>query len=138
MISRDDIRKSLKPLASVIFILLCCSIGAFAQSAPVTQESKQSAKAFSFTEASLKAAINAIGSQLNLNVVFDDSVRDDKISLDLKDVTAKQVMKIILIQKKLQARTIEENTIIVFPDNEQNRRRYSEYELWPAKTDTSK
>jgi len=33
-------------------------------------------------------------------------------------VTAKQVMKIILIQKKLQARTIEENTIIIFPDNE--------------------
>ena len=53
-------------------------------------------------------------------------------------VTAKQVMKIILIQKKLQARTIEENTIIIFPDNETNRQRYGQYEIWPSKSDANK
>jgi hypothetical protein len=53
-------------------------------------------------------------------------------------VTAKQVMKIILIQKKLQARNIEENTIIIFPDNETNRQRYGQYEIWPSKSDANK
>jgi len=47
-------------------------------------------------------------------------------------------MKIILIQKKLQARTIEENTIIIFPDNETNRQRYGQDEIWPSKSDANK
>src|SRR4030095_10151641 len=137
MISRNLIRQSLKTLAPAFFLLLCCSIGAFAQSPSATRESAQTTKTVFFNDAALKATISAIGSQLNLNVVFDDSMRDEKLTLELKDVTPKQVMKIVLIQKKLQARTIEENTIIVFPDNEANRRRYGQYELWPAKSDAT-
>ena len=121
-----------------MFLLLCCSIGAFAQSPSARQESTQMAKEVSFKDAPLKATISAIGNQLNLNVVFDDSMRDDKLTLELKDVTAKQVMKIILIQKKLEARTIEENTIIVYPNNATNHQRYVQYELWPAKSDGNK
>ena len=138
MISCNLIRQSLKTLAPLTFLLLCCSIGAFAQSPPETQESAQTLKTVSFKDASLKATISSIGTQLNLNIVFDDSVRDDRLTLDLKNVTAKQVMKIILIQKKLQARTIEENTVIVFPDNATNSQRYSQYEPWPAKSDANK
>jgi len=37
-------------------------------------------------------------------------------------------MKIILIQKKSHARTIEENTISIFPDNETNRQRYGHFD----------
>lgn len=138
MISRNVIRQSLKTLAPALFLLLCCSIGAFAQSALAPKESAQIAKAISFKDAALKATISDVGNQLGLNVVFDDSVMDKSLTLELKNVTAKQVMKIILIQKKLQARTIEENTIIVFPDNEANRRRYGQYERWPAKLDANK
>jgi type II secretory pathway component GspD/PulD (secretin) len=138
MFSRNLIRQSLKNLAPALFLLLCCSIGASAQAPSEPQESTQAAKEVSFKDASLKATISDIGNQLNLNVVFDESMRDDKLSLDLKNVTVKQVMKIILIQKKLQARTIEENTIIVFPDNATNYHRYKQYELWSAKSDANK
>ena|SRR5215813_1496249 len=138
MISRYDVRQFLKTLAPTLFLLLCCSIGAFAQTPSAARESSQTAKAVSFKDAALKATISDVGNQLGINVVFDDSVRDEKLNLELKEVTAKQVMKIILIQKKLQARTIEENTIIVFPDNATNSQRYGQYETWPAKSDTSK
>jgi type II secretory pathway component GspD/PulD (secretin) len=138
MISRDVVRQSLKTLAPSLFLMLCCSIGAFAQAPSAARQSAQAAKAVSFKDAALKATISDVGNQLSLNVVFDDSVRDDKLNLELKDVTAKQVMKIILIWKKLQARTIEENTIIVFPDNDTNRKIYAGYETWPAKSDTGK
>jgi general secretion pathway protein D len=138
MISRDVVRQFLKTLAPALFLLLCCSIGTFAQAPSAALESAQTAKAVSFKDAALKATISDVGNQLGINVVFDDSVRDEKLTLDLKDVTAKQVMKIILIQKKLQARTIEENTIIVFPDNAANSQRYGQYERWPTKSDTGK
>ncbi|HKQ79763.1 MAG TPA: STN domain-containing protein [Blastocatellia bacterium] len=134
MISRNVIRQSLKIFAPAMFLLICCSIGAFAQSPAEAQKAIE----VSFKDAGLKTAVSAIATQLNLNVVFDDSVKDERLTLDLKNVTAKQVLKILLIQKRLQARTIEENTIIVFPDNETNRQRYSQYELWPSKSDATK
>jgi len=138
MISRNVIRQSLKTLTPALFLLLCCSMSAFAQSPSEAQKSAQTAQNVSYKDAALKTVISSLGTQLNLNVVFDDSMRDDRLNVELKDVTAKQVMKIILIQKKLQARTIEENTIIVFPDNATNSKRYSQYEIWPAKSDANK
>ena len=54
------------------------------------------------------------------------------------DVTIEQALKTILEDKKLQARIIEEKTIIVFPDNEAKRKKYEQYELWPAKSDGNK
>ena len=138
MISHNLIRQSLKKLAPALFLLLCFSIGAFAQSPSATQESTQKANEVTFNDAPLKDTISAIGNQLNLNVVFDDSMRDDKLTLELRDVTTKQVMKIILIQKKLEARIIEENTIIVYPNNATNHQRYVQYELWTAKSDANK
>ena len=138
MFSRNLIRQSLMNLAPALFLLLCCSMSAFAQSQSETQKSEQNAQNVSYKDAALKTVISSLGTQLNLNVVFDDSMRDDRLNVELMDVTAKQVMKIILIQKKLQARTIEEKTIIVFPDNATNSKRYSQYEIWPAKSDENK
>lgn len=135
MISRIFVRQPLKALAPALFLLLCCSIGAFAQSPSETQELGRNNHSVNFKEASVKKTIEALGRQLKLNVVFDDSVKEfDKFTLELEDVTIEQAVKIILIQKKLQARIIEENTIIVFPDNAANRQRYGQYELWPAKS----
>jgi type II secretory pathway component GspD/PulD (secretin) len=139
MISRNVIRQSLKTLATALFLTLCFSITAFAQSPSEPKDSGQRDRTtINFNNSPVKAAIESLGKQLNLNIVFDDSMKDDRLTFELKDVTAKQVMKIILIQKRLQARTIEENTIIVFPDNETNRQRFGQYELWPAKSDANK
>lgn len=136
MISRNSARQSLKTLIAALFLLLCCSGAGLAQTPSDVQELGRVASTISFRNTSLKAAVNAVGKQLNLNVVFDDAIKDgEKLTLELRDVSFEQALKIILVAKSLQARIIEENTIIVYPDNEANRERYGQYELWPAKSD---
>jgi type II secretory pathway component GspD/PulD (secretin) len=134
------IRQYLKTFAPALFLLLCCSISAFAQSAPESQRSRQKDLTdVTFHTIPVKVAIDALGSQLNLNVIFDDAVKDsDTLTIMLKDVTIEQAIKIVLVAKRLQARIIEEKKIIVFPDHEANRQKYGQYELWPAKSDANK
>jgi type II secretory pathway component HofQ len=134
MISRNVIRKSLNPLTPTLFLLLCCSLSAFAQSSSERQELTRIA----FNNTPVKAAISTLIKQTDLNVVFGDIVKEDRLTIELNDVSIEQALKIFFVAKRLQARLIEEKTILVFPDNETNHRRYGQYELWPAKSDGNK
>jgi len=139
MITRNIIRQSLKTLAPALFLLLCCSISAFAQSPSEPQESgKKDLIKATFSHAPVKSAIFSLGRQMGLNIVFDDAVKNDTLTIELNDVTIEQALKTILEEKKLQARIIEEKTIIIAPDNETCRYYYKQYELWPAKSDANK
>jgi len=139
MISRNLIQQSLKNLAPALFLLLCCSISAFAQTPSETKESGQKVRrSITFQNILAKAAISVVGKQMDLNVLFDETVREDRLSIELTDVTLEQALKIILEEKKLQARIMEEKTIIVFPDNEAKRKKYEQYEPWPVKSDGNK
>src|SRR5262249_17183617 len=80
----------------------------------------------------VKSAVSFVGKQLGLKVVFDDSVKDDSLSIELIDVTPEQGLKLIFDEKKLQARIMEEKTIIVYRDDEANHKKYEQYDLWPA------
>ena len=139
MIGRNVHRQFLKNLTPALFLLLCCSISAFAQSPSESQESGQKErKTITFQNILAKAAISVVGKQMGIDVVFDETVKEDRLTIELTDVTLEQALKIILEEKKLQARIIEEKTIIVFPDNEAKRKKYEQYELWPAKSDANK
>ena len=139
MLSRNFFRQSLKIWTPAVFLALCCSISAFAQSPSAPQEpAKKDRAKVTFRNMSVKTAISELGKQMKLNIVFDDSVREDSLTIELNDVTLEEALKIFFVAKRLQARIIEEKTIIVFPDNETNRQRYSQYELWPAKSDGNK
>jgi type II secretory pathway component GspD/PulD (secretin) len=125
MISRLCVRQSLKTLTPTLFLTLCFSIGAFAQSVSGTQE------LISFRDAPLKDVIYSLGTQSGLNILFDEAIKDSEtVSIKLRDVSFKKALEISLQAKKMQAGIIAEKTIIVFPDNEDNRRKYGEYEFW--------
>ena len=138
MISHNLIRQSLKTLAPALFLLLCCSISAFAQSPSEPQESGKKDLIKATFNSPVKSAISTLGKQMGLNIVFDDAVKNDTLTIELNDVTIEQALKTILEEKKLQARIIEEKTIIIAPDNETCRYYYKQYELWPAKSDANK
>ncbi len=136
MINRSFVRHSLKTLTPAVFLLLCYSIVGLAQTPSDVQELGPRTMSISFKDTSLKTAIQSVGKQLNLNVRFDEAIKDgEKITIELRDVSLETALKIFLLAKRLQARIIEENTIIVFPDNADNRQKYGQYELWPAKSD---
>jgi hypothetical protein len=128
MITRNIIRQSLKTLAPALFLLSGCLISAFAES----QSKPQELIRIVFKNSTVKIAVSFVGKQIGLKVVFDDSVKDDSLSIELIDVTPEQGLKLIFDEKKLQARIMEEKTIIVYRDDEVNQKKYEQYDLWTA------
>jgi general secretion pathway protein D len=79
----------------------------------------------SFTRgAKFKTVMNTLGKQLGLNVVFDDTVKDDEVVVDLTDVSLAKAFDIILMMKKYTFEQIDRRTIIIYPDNPTNKPRY--------------
>src|SRR5262245_46665850 len=99
MISRNVIRISLMSLTSALLLLLCFSINASAQAPAELQDPDAKNRAtFSFNSP-LKAAIDVLGRQMNLDVVFDDTIKNSKISIMVNDVTIEQALEIIFVAK---------------------------------------
>jgi len=127
-----------KAFASLLVVMLCMTTSTFAQ---------KSAKSFSATKREgsivlkdirLKTAIKNFGQTLKLNVVFDDAVKNPQLDIELNDVTVRSALKIILIQQKLEARFIVNNTIIIFPDNPESRQRYQGLKRFTGQTEVKK
>jgi len=127
--------KSLPPILVALFVLICLPIAGWGQSVEQGKNEDGPVKKIQFKDARVKAVLTTFGKQLNINVVYDDAVKDVNLNIELNDMTMKAVMKIILDQEHLQARLIEEKTIIIFPDTEANRQRYEQYKVWPEDTD---
>ena len=127
MISRIMIRRSSQALAPVIFLLFCATISAFAE----TQTKPPQLIKVTFRDSTIKEAVSLVAKQISIRIVYDDSIKDDNtLSMEIKDVSPLQALKIIFDEKKLQARFMEERTLIVFLDNEANRKKYDQYDIW--------
>lgn len=104
-----------------------------------TSEQKKNLTRIAFADVSLKTALKMLAKQLRLNIVFDDSFRDmPRYELELEDVTLESALKIIFVQTHLSAKLLEENTLFVFFDNEQNQSRFSAYPKWSEKPSKTK
>ncbi|MDQ3010391.1 MAG: cohesin domain-containing protein [Acidobacteriota bacterium] len=77
-----------------------------------------------FKDANVKSVINTLGKQLNLNVLFDDAIKEEKMSVDMSDVTLTKAFDNILFMKKLTFEQMDRRTIIVYQDNATNKPRF--------------
>src|SRR5262245_47140403 len=77
-----------------------------------------------FTGTQLKSAIKTLTEPLKLNVVFDDSIRNDPVTMQMNDVTVARALDIVLMQKKLAFEQVDRRTIFIYPDNVNNRPRF--------------
>src|SRR5262245_13743040 len=77
-----------------------------------------------FTGTQLKSAIKSLTEPLKLNVVFDDSIRNDPVTIEMNDVTIARALDIVLMQKKLAFEQVDRRTIFIYPDNVNNRPRF--------------
>lgn len=77
-----------------------------------------------FKDASFKSVVKNLGKQLGLNVLFDDQVKDDKVTVDMNDVTLAKAMDNILFMKKYTFEQMDRRTIIVYQDNPTNKPRF--------------
>ena len=75
---------------------------------------------------SVKEIYRAMGKAYGFNVLFDPKLKDDKLSIELKDVTAEQALEIVMQAAGHFYKVLDEHTIIVADDTPQNRRDYED------------
>jgi general secretion pathway protein D len=71
-----------------------------------------------------KQVIKSLSDPLKLNVVFDDSIRNDPVTVEMKDVTIATALDVVLMQKKCAFEQVDRRTIFIYPDNTNNRPRF--------------
>jgi len=79
-----------------------------------------------FMEESVKNIITTLAKVAGINVIFDKDIRDDKFSIEFHNVTFRQALDQILAANMLFYKIIDENTILIAPENPQKRRQYDE------------
>ncbi len=98
-----------------------------AATAPIPQ-SKRVLTDVSFNATPLRQVIDALAESLGLNIIYDADFKDDqkKIDLDLRGVTRAKALELVLLTNKLFYVQADSRTIVVAPDQPQNRARYQE------------
>jgi len=77
-------------------------------------------------ETPVKDIYRALGNAFGINILFDQAVKDDRIAIELKDVTAQQALERVMQAANHFYKPLDEHTIIVVPDNPQARRDYED------------
>ncbi|MFN7930075.1 MAG: secretin N-terminal domain-containing protein [Blastocatellia bacterium] len=92
---------------------------------PQRTRSKDLATVIHYKDQPLKGVIQNIAKQLNLNVIFDETFRDEpKYNLELQNTTLARALDFIFIQKKLTFEQLDRRTILIYFDNPTNRQRF--------------
>src|SRR3954471_14305181 len=77
-------------------------------------------------ETPVKEIYKALGGAFGINILFDQAVKDDRIAIELKDVTAQQALERVMQAGNHFYKVLDEKTIIIVPDNPQARRDYED------------
>ncbi|MGD2246465.1 MAG: tetratricopeptide repeat protein, partial [Candidatus Aminicenantes bacterium] len=82
-------------------------------------------------QASLRSIFQALGKAANINIIFDEQFREISYSIDLTNKTFEQAVNILCMATKNFYSIIDEQTIIIVPDQPAKR---LQYELSAVKT----
>ena len=77
-------------------------------------------------ETAVKEIYRALGNAFGINILFDQAVKDDRIAIELRDVTAQQALERVMQAANHFYKVLDEKTLIVVPDNPQARRDYED------------
>jgi general secretion pathway protein D len=68
----------------------------------------------------------AVGQAFGINILFDPKLRETKMSIELKNVTARQALESVMQAAGHFYKVLDEKTVIVVEDTPQNRRDYED------------
>ena len=74
----------------------------------------------------IKDIYRALANAFGINVLFDQAVKDDRITIELRDVTAQAAIERVMQAGNHFYKILDEKTIIIVPDNPQARRDYED------------
>jgi general secretion pathway protein D len=79
-----------------------------------------------FRDASVRDVYTVIARFANLNIVFDPTFRDDRITIDLSNVTLDQALAAVSAATRTFYKVTAQRTVTIIPDNAAKRREYEE------------
>jgi general secretion pathway protein D len=79
-----------------------------------------------FRDASVRDVYTVIARFANLNIIFDPMFRDDRISIDLSNVTLDQALAAVSSATRTFYKVTAQRTVTVIPDTTAKRREYEE------------
>jgi general secretion pathway protein D len=68
----------------------------------------------------------AVGQAFGINILFDPKLRDARMSIELKNVTARQALESVMQAAGNFYKVLDEKTVIIVEDTPQNRRDYED------------
>ncbi len=74
----------------------------------------------------IKEIYNAIGKAYGFNVLFDPKLKDDRLAIELRDLSAEQALEMVMQGAGHFYKVLDENSIIIADDTPQNRREYED------------
>lgn len=77
-------------------------------------------------ETNVKEIYRALGNAYGINILFDQAVKDDRVTIELHDVTAQTALERVMQAANHFYKVLDEKSIIVVPDNPQARRDYED------------
>jgi general secretion pathway protein D len=78
-----------------------------------------------FKDTDFKECVKNLARQLDLNVLFDESVRvPGKVSFELRGVTLAKAFDLVLLQNKMTFEQVDHKTILIFADNPQTKGKF--------------
>ena len=120
---RDRIEASRPPPA----VSGCASARARRRPEPVLNPASRDPLNIRFTNASVRDILNFIGAVSGINITFSSDYRDPAgYTVQIDGVTLEQALLQILSANQLFYKVLNERTILVIPDNPQNRAKYDE------------
>lgn len=83
--------------------------------------------ALNFRQTDMRTAFEFIAKSFGVNVIFDEGIKSQPVTLFAKDVTFEQALNLMLTTTKTFYKRIGPNSILVAPDTKEKRGQYEDY-----------
>lgn len=80
-------------------------------------------------DTSLKKIFEVLSKLSGVNILFDQQFRDQRVTIDLVDVTFREALDKLVLINRLFYKVVDPSTIIIIPDNAQKHRQYDDLSL---------
>ena len=97
---------------------------------PILEPSSAAPIQLRFAEdTSLQKIFEVLSKLSGINVLFDESFRDKRVTIDLVDVSFVEALDKLVLINRLFYKVVDSSTIIIVPDNAQKHRQYDDLVL---------
>ena len=97
---------------------------------PILEPSSTAPIQLKFAEdTSLQKIFEVLSKLSGINVLFDESFRDKRVTVDLVDVSFEETLDKLVLINRLFYKVVDSSTIIIIPDNAQKHRQYDDLVL---------